>query len=643
MVTDADQSVQTLDLLSAQEHRQLTQWGVNSTRYSDTEPVHGLIERQVKVNPRATALIFGDQQLSYGELNVRSNQLAHHLIRLGVKPEVKVGIAVERSIEMVVGLLGILKAGGAYVPLDPEYPQERLGYMIEDSGIDLLLTQSWLKGALPLTGSLRVLELDTLDLSAESEGDPQVAVHGENLAYVIYTSGSTGKPKGAQLCHHNISRLLIATDQWFHFNADDVWTLFHSYAFDFSVWELFGALCTGAKLVIVPFWISRSPEDFLELLRTRRVTVLNQTPSAFGQLVQLPQAYEQELALRLVIFGGEALEPERLRPGVEHWGDDRPELINMYGITETTVHVTYRRITRDDIGQSGSPVGVAIPDLGLHVLDVGLSITLIGVPGELYVAGDGLARGYLSHPELASERFIADPFGEVGERLYRTGDLVRWNSEGQLEYLGRIDDQVKIRGFRIELGEVEAQLLAQPEIREAVAVVKGSPNGSNLVVYVCAAEGQTIDSALIRERLGQTLPDYMVPSVVVELEKLPLNANGKVDRKALPEPDIVSQQEYEPPQGQIEETLAQIWSEVLVVERVGRHDNFFELGGHSLLAVQLVARIQALLQMDFSIRHVFTNSTLIEMSSLMTDSTRRQSVDDSLSDIDAFIDNMETM
>ena len=392
LAQEPEQAVGEIELLSEIEKKQLAQWGVNSTRYSDSEPVHCLIERQVQKDPEATALIFGDVQLSYSGLNVRANRLAHYLIRLGVKPEVKVGIAVERSIEMVVGLLAILKAGGAYVPLDPEYPAERLAYMIDDSDIELLLTQSQLKDALPLMDALRVLELDNLDLSAESEHDPQVAVHGENLAYVIYTSGSTGKPKGAQLCHHNISRLLSATEPWFHFNADDVWTLFHSYAFDFSVWELFGALCTGAKLVIVPYWISRSPEDFLELLRKQQVTVLNQTPSAFSQLIQLPQAYEQALALRLVIFGGEALEPERLRPWVEHWGDGQPELINMYGITETTVHVTYRRITREDIGQSGSPVGVAIPDLGLSALDAGLNAAPVGVPGELYVAGDGLAR-----------------------------------------------------------------------------------------------------------------------------------------------------------------------------------------------------------------------------------------------------------
>ena len=615
-----EQAVGEIELLSEAEKKQLTQWGVNSTRYPDAKPVHRLIERQVQIDPTATALIFNDEHLSYADLNARSNRLAHYLIALSVKPEVKVGIALERSIEMVVGLLAVLKAGGAYVPLDPEYPQERLAYMIEDSDIELLLTQSRLKGALPLTDTLPILELDTLDLSAEPENDPQVAVHGENLAYVIYTSGSTGKPKGAQLCHHNISRLLIAADQWFHLNADDVWTLFHSYAFDFSVWELFGALCTGAKLVIVPFWVSRSPEDFLQLLRQQQVTVLNQTPSAFGQLIQLPRAYEQGLALRLVIFGGEALESERLRPWVERWGDDQPELINMYGITETTVHVTYRRITREDIGQLGSPVGVAIPDLGLRVLDAGLNVTPINVPGELYVAGDGLARGYWQRPDLSAERFVADPLDQQGGRLYRTGDWVRWNVDGQLEYLGRIDHQVKIRGFRIELGEVEAQLLAQPEIKAAVAVAKASPNGAYLLAYVCTAQERAIDSAQIRERLSQTLPDYMVPSVVIELDTLPLTANGKVDRKALPEPEINTGAEYQAPQGEVEATLAQIWSEVLGVERVGRGDNFFDLGGHSLLLLKLHQRLQAQrFAVTPSVIDLFRYSTIESLAAFLAD------------------------
>ncbi|QIL78931.1 amino acid adenylation domain-containing protein [Diaphorobacter sp. HDW4A] len=621
------EAVGDVELLTDAERQQLKGWGENLQRYPGADPVHRLIEQQAQAHPEAVALLFGDEVLSYGELNTRANRLAHRLIKLGVKPEVKVGIAVERSLEMVVGLLGILKAGGAYVPLDPEYPADRLAYMVGDSGIGLLLTQRAVKERLPVAEGLVVLELDGLDLAKEPMHNPDVAVHGENLAYVIYTSGSTGRPKGAQLCHRNVTRLLSGTDAWFRFGTNDVWTMFHSYAFDFSVWEIFGALCTGGQLVIVPHWVSRSPEDFLKILRRHRVTVLNQTPSAFSQLMHVPSLYDECLALRAVIFGGEALDPQRLRPWIEHWGDQLPQLVNMYGITETTVHVTYRLITEADLQGQRSPVGVAIPDLGLRVLDGSLSPAPIGVAGELYVAGDGLARGYLGRPSLSAERFVADPFGEAGGRLYRTGDLVRWNGEGQLEYLGRIDHQVKIRGFRIELGEVEAQLLSQPEVREAVVVAKEGPGGARLVGYVSAQAGKVIEVSELRERLGRALPDYMVPSVIVAVESLPLNANGKVDRKALPEPGFESGQEYEAPQGEVEEALARIWSEVLGVERVGRHDNFFDVGGHSLLLLKVHRRIEQELKVEVSVVDLFKYSTVGAAAGFLREGGRQPATD----------------
>jgi acyl-coenzyme A synthetase/AMP-(fatty) acid ligase/acyl carrier protein len=383
--------------------------------------------------------------------------------------------------------------------------------------------------------------------------------------------------------------------------------------------------------------VSRSPEDFLQLLRQERVTVLNQTPSAFGQLASLPQAHEGGLALRTVIFGGEALDPQRLRGWIEHHGHDSPQLINMYGITETTVHVTWRRITAADVGEARSPVGIAIPDLGLRVLDGQLNPAPLGVAGELYVSGAGLARGYLNRESLTAERFIA---AEDGERLYRTGDLVRWNAEGQLEYLGRIDHQVKVRGFRIELGEIEAGLLAQPEVREAVVVANGGPVGTRLVGYV---SGQDVDSAVLRERLGEALPDYMVPAVLVVLDALPLNANGKVDRKALPAPEFAACSAYEAPRDETEEKLAAIWAEVLGVERVGRNDNFFELGGHSLLSARLVARLHAAMQSELTIRDVFQYPTLAAMAARIAEALRDSPVVQALSEIDSLIDSMETV
>ncbi len=637
LADDPARKVGEVALLGAAELHRQQAWGRAAGRPAAAQTLHGRFASQALARPGAQALSFENHGLGYAELDAQANRLAHRLIALGVRPETRVGIAMQRSVQMVVGLLAILKAGGAYVPLDPDYPADRLAHMVADSGISLVLTQAALRERIPGAAALQVLEIDTLDLSGEPDTDPQVDVSPDSLAYVIYTSGSTGRPKGAQLSHRNVARLLDATDAWFGFGPDDVWTLFHSYAFDFSVWEIFGALCTGGRLVVVPYWVSRSPQDFLALLRAERVTVLNQTPSAFGQLVH---AVEQEdgneeggsgLSLRQVIFGGEALEPESLRPWFDRFGDRSPQLINMYGITETTVHVTYREITKADLDGGRSPVGVAIPDLGLYVLDGSLNLLPQGVAGELYVAGEGLARGYLNRAGLSAERFIANPFSETGERLYRTGDLVRWNAQGELEYLGRADQQVKIRGFRIELGEVQSQLLAQPEVREAVVLAKEGAGGARLVAYVSL--NAEIAEGLLKERLGQALPDYMVPSAIVVLDALPLTANGKVDRKALPEPEMASAQEYEAPQSELEETLAGIWAEVLGVERVGRQDGFFELGGHSLLALGLLERVRAQ-GLRVQVRTLFQHPRLAEFAQAVLQEQQAQQGEQVAGEID---------
>ncbi|MBB2917404.1 non-ribosomal peptide synthetase [Cupriavidus alkaliphilus] len=588
-------------------------------RHVAAEPAHRRIQRHAEQQPQAIALRHGDTTLTYGELERRANRLAHRLIALGVGPEVRVGIAMERSPEMVVGLLAILKAGGAYVPFDPAYPAERLAYLFEDSGIAALLTQPALRGLLPQRDGLPVLEPDAQDHGgACPEYAPAVEVRPEHLAYVIYTSGSTGRPKGAQLQHGNLSRLLAATQHWFGFGPADVWTLFHSYAFDFSVWEIFGALCHGGQLVIVPFHVSRAPQEFIALLQRERVTVLNQTPSAFRALLAQPELYGAPLALRHVIFGGEALDPQALRPWIDHFGDASPRLVNMYGITETTVHVTYRPITRADLDPSSrarSPIGERIPDLGVRVLDPGLNPVAPGVAGELYIAGAGLARGYLNRPGLTAERFVPDPFAGDGARLYRTGDLARWLPDGQLEYLGRIDQQLKIRGFRIEPGEIEARILAQPGVGNTAVIAAEGPSGARLVAYVVPAAGATIDGATLRTALAAELPDYMVPSAFVVLDALPLTPNGKLDRRALPAPAFDSAQDFVAPEGDAETALAAIWSEVLGLPRVGRADNFFELGGDSILSLQILARARAA-GWVLTPRQLFERQTLAELAAV---------------------------
>ncbi len=633
IVADPERQVAQLPLYDAAEQQALVaQMNPAPREFPVTTTLHGLIEAQAARTPQAIALSFEGQTLSYAALNQRANTLAHGLIARGVGPDVLVGLAMERGLDLLVGLLAILKAGGAYVPLDPSYPQDRLAYMIENSGLQLLLTDSALLAQLPVPTHVEALLLDQLTL-ADNPRDPQVAMSPDNLAYVIYTSGSTGKPKGTLLAHRNVLRLFEATEHWFGFDASDVWTLFHSFAFDFSVWEIFGALLYGGRLVVVPHYTSRSPEDFHALLCDEGVTVLNQTPSAFKSLMQVALASERRAqALRHVVFGGEALDVKSLRPWFERFGDQAPRLINMYGITETTVHVTYRPLTLADLEQvASSPIGEPIPDLSWYLLDPALNPVPKGCVGELYIGRAGLARGYLKRGDLSATRFVPDPFGEAGERLYRTGDLARLRADGVVEYVGRIDHQVKIRGFRIELGEIEAQLLACPQVSMAVVLPHGSGAAQQLVAYVVPAEPTApAQAAALREQLKASLrehlPDYMVPAHMLFLDSLPLTGNGKLDRRALPAPDLShNQQDYVAPRSVLEQRVAQIWQEVLKVERVGLDDNFFGLGGHSLLATQVVSRVRQGLQREVNLRSLFEHATLAAFcQALGDDLTRRE-------------------
>ncbi|HYO16010.1 MAG TPA: amino acid adenylation domain-containing protein, partial [Thermoanaerobaculia bacterium] len=616
LVADPGRRLSELPLLTPAEREQLLAWGATGAVFPRDQCLHELFAAQAARTPDAVALTFAGAGLTYRELAERTNRLARYLAGLGVRPGDLVGLCLERSLDMVVALLGVLEAGAAYLPLDPAYPRERLAFALEDSRVEVLITLEELTSVLPPT-SARVVRLDAERQAIGRERDEPLAlpVAPDFPAYVIYTSGSTGRPKGVVVTHANVVRLFAATESWYGFGPDDIWTLFHSYAFDFSVWELWGALLYGGRLAVVPYWLSRSPEAFYELLRAERVTVLNQTPSAFRQLLWAEGERKEpsSLALRGVIFGGEALELASLSPWFERHGDERPRLVDMYGITETTVHVTFRQISRRDLaGSRGSVLGIPIPDLSLRVLDPDLHPQPIGVAGEICVGGAGLALGYLGRPELTAERFVPDPFGGPGARLYRSGDLARYLPDGGLEYLGRIDHQVKIRGFRIELGEIETALASQPEVREAVVLAREDvPGDKRLVAYLVVE--RELATGELRERLQAVLPESMIPAAFVTLPALPLTANGKVDRRALPTPEAGRSElgtTYAPPEAPEEKWLAEVWAEVLDVERVGIHDDFFHLGGHSLLAARVIARLRRQFQVDLPLRSLFQTPTI---------------------------------
>jgi amino acid adenylation domain-containing protein/non-ribosomal peptide synthase protein (TIGR01720 family) len=622
IVADPDQRISDVQILSDTERKQvLVGWNDTSNYYPNDKCIHHLFEEQVESTPDAVAVVFKNQQLTYQQLNQRANQLAHHLLSLGVGPEVPVGICVERSLEMLVGLLAILKAGGAYVPLDPNYPHERLSYLLSDSGIGVLVTNHQLFASVASPNVQKVyMDREWGAIEQHSQDNLEVRLGSDNLAYVIYTSGSTGFPKGVLVEHRNVVRLFTATQSWYEFNANDVWTNHHSIAFDFSVWEIWGALLYGGRLVIVPYWSSRDPQRFYDLLCKEKVTVLNQTPSAFRQLMEIEKSdgRQAELYLRLVIFGGETLEPKSLKPWFEKYGDQSPQLVNMYGITETTVHVTYRPLTSKDVNSSRSAIGRPIPDLQMYILDDNFQPAPIGVKGEMFVGGAGVARGYLNRHQLSKERFIANPFSDQGEgRLYKTGDLARYLPNGEIEYLGRKDNQVKIRGFRIELGEIESALNTHPQVQQAVVIAREDiPGNKQLVAYVVSSS-DAVSTNELRELIKSKLPEYMVPSAFIPLDILPLTANGKVDRQALPAPDGETKREdgYLEPRTEIEQTLAKIWQELLLKEQIGIDENFFEIGGDSILSIQVVSRAKNS-GIQITAKQIFQNQTIADLATV---------------------------
>ncbi|MGK4578986.1 non-ribosomal peptide synthase/polyketide synthase [Kitasatospora sp. HPMI-4] len=619
VAADPGQRIGRIDVLSKEERRQLLAGHRDTVAEAPASGIPELFEAQAEAHPDAVAVVSEDTALTYRELNARANRLAHALLRRGAGPERLVALALPRSAELVVAVLAVLKTGAAYLPVDPDYPAARIEFMLGDARPTLLVTDS--RTAKGLCGGLDGTDRLLLDdpahaalVAACPATDPGIAVDPRHTAYVIYTSGSTGRPKGVLIPHGNVVRLFESTRELFGFGSEDVWTLFHSYAFDFSVWEIWGALLHGGRLVVVSHETSRSPRRFHELLARERVTVLNQTPSAFYQLMQAdkesPEAARPS-ALRTVVFGGEALEPARLADWYRRHPDDAPLLVNMYGITETTVHVTHVELNRrSTTGTTASVIGLPIADLCAYVLDAALRPVPPGVAGELHVAGAGLARGYLNRPGLTAGRFVADPYGAAGTRMYRTGDVVRRRADGELEFVGRADEQVKVRGFRIELGEIEAVLATHPDVAQVAVVARRvRADDTRLIGYVVAASGRTPQPEELRRHLRERLPEYLVPSGFVMLDSLPLTANGKLDRRALPAPEPGTADAGRAPRTPQEQLLVQLFGEVLGVSGIGVDDSFFDLGGHSLLATRLIARVRSVLGVETELRALFEAPT----------------------------------
>ncbi|WP_073920522.1 non-ribosomal peptide synthetase [Streptomyces sp. CB00455] len=589
---------------------------------------HELFERLAARTPDATAVVAGPQTLTYRELNERANRIAHHLRSLGAGPEQLIGLCLERGPLLLPALLGILKSGAGYLPLDPANPKDRLAYVVSDAGARLVLTSTALAPVLDGVhdGPLVVLDgADAQALAAAPTGDPAPAALPDNLIYTIYTSGSTGRPKGVALSHANVARLMRTAQEHYGFDATDVWSMFHSYAFDVSVFEMWGALLHGGTLVVVPQDVTRSPDEFLTLLADRGVTVLSQTPTAFRALVTAAADDDPRLArlaLRHVVFAGEKLEVAELRAWTDRMGLDAPALVNMYGITETTVHSTFHRVTGQDLDRSApNRVGYPLSDLHIRLLDRGGRLVPLGVPGEIHVAGPGVARGYLGRPALTAERFVPDPFGPAGSRMYRSGDLARRRADGSFEFLGRIDHQVKIRGYRIELGEIESALAALDGVRQAVVVVReDTPGDRRLTGYVVADGSRTTDPRTLRTELARALPEYMVPAAITTLDAIPLTTNGKLDQRALPAPadaGTAAGTDTTAPRTPVEAQVAEVWAQVLGAERVGVHADFFELGGDSIRAVALVGALRAA-GFDIAVRDIFGHRTAARVAELIT-------------------------
>ena len=616
MTADAVQPVSSIDVVGSDEYVRLDTWGNAAVLLEPeviTESIPGAFSAQVEQSPDAAAVTCGDDTLTYRQLDQASNRLAHLLVGHGARPGQCVALFVPRSAEAVVAMMAILKTGAAYLPMDPAHPDSRIEFMIDDSSPAVAVTVPELAHRLKDSG-LTVIGVNDVPVVTQPS-TPLPTPGADDIAYIIYTSGTTGTPKGVAIPHRNVTLLLDSLDGEVEL-AGQVWSQCHSLAFDFSVWEIFGALLRGGRVVVVPEDIARSPEDFHALLISEHVSMLSRTPSAFYALQSADSMSPEQgcrLALEAVVFGGEALEPQRLRLWLENHPES-PRLINMYGITETTVHASFREIVEGDRHRSVSPIGAPLDHLGFFVLDKRLRPLPVGVAGELYVAGSALAVGYLGRAALTASRFVASPFGRAGARMYRTGDVVRWGADGQLQYLGRADEQVKIRGYRIELGEIQAALAAQNGVEQAAVIAREDrPGDKRLFGYVVG----TADPGEIRAKLAEALPAYMVPAAVLTVDNLPLTVNGKLDIRALPAPAYGDFERYRAPANAVEELLVGIYAQVLGLERVGVDDSFFELGGDSLSAMRVVAAANSALNAGLSVRALFEAPTVAGLAALI--------------------------
>jgi amino acid adenylation domain-containing protein len=645
MVADESRPVERLALLPADERaRVLEEWNRTDAAYPAGSCIHELFEEQVERAPGAVAVEFASEHLTYAELNRRANRLAHHLRSLGVGPEARVAIALERGAELIVAMLGVLKAGGAYVLLDPGYPAERLRFMLEDSAAAVLLARRGpgldLEEALS-AGRTRAVWLDEAAeaISREPDANPGVVTAPGQLCYVVYTSGSTGRPKGVAAEHHEVVHLVQGTD-YVSFGPGDRVAQASNASFDALTFEAWGALLGGATLVGIPKEVLLTPAAFRQVLREERITTLYQTTA----LLNLLSREEPDIfsTLREVLFGGQAVEAESVRRVLR--GGRPQRLVHVYGPTEVMAWCSWEDVREVAEGARTVSVGRPIARMRMYVLDRALEPVPVGAAGEIYVGGAGVARGYLDRPALTAERFVADPFGgEPGARLYRTGDLGRWKADGTLEFVGRTDEQVKIRGFRIELGEIEARLAEHPGVNEAVVIAREDVAGDpRLVAYWTPAEGGVpAESEALRSSLSAALPEYMVPAAYVRLDALPLTPTGKLDRRALPAPEGESyaRHGYEAPVGETEEALAEIWAEVLRVERVGRHDHFFELGGHSLLAVRVISRVRQVLDAEVGIADLFEKPVLSTLAQHVVHAQLAQFDPEELARLSALLDD----